>query len=158
MGSPSAARVVDDGQAGGSTRSGLEGGDRGASPEPGRIVTAPHASEGDLVGMLLEAAPYALTHVRIFRRPVFNVQAVQGFRARAGIPGQADLYAVVKGSARHIELEAKLATGRMAVAQKSWRAFCLEWSIPHLVLRAQPGEAPGDTVQRWVREIWAAAQ
>jgi hypothetical protein len=117
----------------------------------------PLASEGDLVVMLIEATPYVLPTVRIFRRPILNVQATEGFRVRAGVPGQADLYAMVKGG-RHIELEAKAARGTMREKQKAWRAFCESWGVPHLVLRALPGELPGVTVNRWIEEIRAVAQ
>jgi hypothetical protein len=117
----------------------------------------PPASEGDLVSMLLEAAPFALPRLRIFRRPIINTRSTEGFRVRTGIPGQADCYAVVAGG-RHIELEAKAARGHLETAQKAWREWCRAFEVPHLVLRAKAGEPPGDTVQRWIEEIRAVAQ
>jgi hypothetical protein len=112
-------------------------------------------NETDLLHAFIEAAPFALPNVRIFRRNVINVQAVQGFRARNGIPGQADAYAIVKGGL-HIEIETKAARGKLAAAQLRWRDFCHTWRVPHLVLRAGNGEAPDATIERWLSELLAA--
>jgi hypothetical protein len=114
------------------------------------------ASETDLGKLLLLAAPYALPNMRLFRRPILNVRAEKGFHVRAGIPGQADFYAMTRGGG-HIEIETKAATGRLEQAQKRWRVLCVEMAVPHLVLRARKDEAPSDTVQRWIQEIRNAA-
>ncbi len=116
--------------------------------------TTPTLNETDLLWAFISQAPKALPSVRIYRRAVVNVQAVQGFRVRAGIPGQADAYALCRGGL-HVELETKAATGRLEQAQKRWRAFCREFRIPHMVLRAAPDEAPEATVERWIDELAA---
>ena len=113
--------------------------------------------ESDLLALFIERVPYVLPHVRVFRRNIVNTESIHGFRARAGIPGQADAYALVRGG-RHVELETKAASGRMRAAQEAWRSLCAEMKIPHLVLRGRRGEAPEATVERWVGELDAVAQ
>ena len=119
----------------------------------------PLATEGQLVRMLQQALPYALPDVLVFSRPIVNAQATargNTWRVRAGVPGQADLYAVARGGL-HVEIETKSFAGhdrgRLQTAQIAWRRRCQELDIPHLVLRALRGEAPGATVERWVREV-----
>jgi hypothetical protein len=114
----------------------------------------PALSETDLLHLFITRAPHALS-VRVFRRNIINVEAKQGFRARNGIAGQADAYALARGG-RHIELETKAARGTLAKAQRRWRAWCADWGVPHLVLRAARGEAPEVTVSRWVEELRVA--
>ena len=112
-------------------------------------------SETDLLHRFIERVPHMLPHVRVFRRNVLNVETVHGFRARNGIPGQADAYAIVEGGL-HVELETKAARGTLAEAQKAWRASCLRRRVPHLVLRAHRNEDPDATVGRWIAELQAA--
>lgn len=112
-------------------------------------------NEHDLLWALIVKVPTVLPYVRIYRRDILNVTASargRSWRVRAGIPGQADAYALTK-SGEHIEIETKAAAGRMADEQKAWRAFCLEWRIPHLVLRERKGETPDQTVNRWIAEL-----
>lgn len=116
------------------------------------MTTMPLLSETDLLHILIERVPHVLPHVRVFRRNVINVEARGGFRVRNGIKGQADAYALVLGG-RHIEIETKAARGVMREAQERWRAYCLAFQIPHLVLRAKKDEAPVVTVERWVNEL-----
>lgn len=102
--------------------------------------------------MFVQGAAYLVPTCRVFRRSIINVETKGGWRAKAGIKGQADYYAIVRGG-RIVELETKAARGVLEEAQKAWRAFCIDWQIPHLVLRAQRNEAPSDTVQRWCEEL-----
>ena len=111
-------------------------------------------NETDLLHLFIKRAPFALPYLRVFRRNVLNVETKQGFRARNGIKGQADAYAIVHGG-RHVEIETKAARGVMAEQQKAWRAFCQTFDVPHLVLRARPAEPPGETVNRWIEEMRA---
>jgi hypothetical protein len=112
----------------------------------------PALNETDLLHLLLVRAPLALPDVRLFRRNVLNVATDKGFRARNGIKGQADAYALVRGGL-HVELETKAARGRLEERQVAWREFCHEWRVPHLVLRARAREEPNETVARWIEEI-----
>jgi hypothetical protein len=131
--------------------------DRSAAPErvAGHIMNAkPLASEGDLLAMLMQAVPYAIPDALIFRRPIISVKAEGGWWAKAGVRGQADAYIVMAGG-RHIEIETKAAVHKWYPQQRAWRARCEELRIPYLVLRAGPGEVPGDTVERWIAEIKA---
>ena len=107
--------------------------------------------ESALQDALLLAAPRALPTLRLFRRQVHMVR-VDGRVMRAGIKGMADLYGVWHGG-MHLELELKAAGGRLSPEQEAWRAWCLGWHVPHLVLTAQRGEAVADTVARWLDEI-----
>ncbi len=116
----------------------------------------PKMTETDLLNLLIERAPHALPHVRIFRRNILNVETKLGFRARNGIKGQSDAYAYTRGG-KVVEIETKAARGTLAEAQKAWRTFCETWGIPHLVLRARPNEQPDDTVARWIEELRSKA-
>ncbi len=109
-------------------------------------------NETDLLHLFIERVPFALRDVRVFRRNIINVETVHGFRARNGIKGQSDAYALVRGG-RVVELETKAARGVMRKAQIAWREWCLIWEIPHLVLRAEKGELPSDTVVRWIAKL-----
>ena len=115
-------------------------------------MTAPIASENDLRNAFVARVPFVFPHVRPFVRTILNVEAKGGWRARAGVPGQADVYAIVKGGG-HIEIEMKASRGRWYVAQTAWRAFCTEWGIPYLVLRVAPNELPAATIDRWLEEL-----
>lgn len=117
-------------------------------------------SEHDLLALFLREAPKALPRVRVFRRNIIRRQVqIEGRDVHLvnGIPGQGDAYALVRASApnsaRHVEIETKAAQGRMRAAQERWAAFCAEWGVPHLVLRARAGEEPRATVTRWIDEL-----
>lgn len=107
-------------------------------------------TERELQAALLLAAPRRIPTLRLFRRNVATVK-IDGRTVRAGIKGQADLYGYFRGGLG-IELELK-AFGRLSPEQLQWQAFCKEWGIPHLVLRAREGESVGETVERWCSEI-----
>lgn len=120
----------------------------------------PELDENDLLQIFIAEAPRVLPDVRVFRRNVTNLPTtIEGrtFRMRHAIKGQSDAYAIVKGG-RHVELETKAARGVMRERQEAWRAFCLAWAVPHLVLRARANEAPADTVARWVEELRAVVE
>lgn len=108
--------------------------------------------ETDLLHLFMVATPATLPHVCIFRRNILNVRTDTGRRVRNGIKGQADAYALVDGG-RHVELEAKSATGVMSPKQLAWQRNCRRRGIPHLVIRARQTETPDATVARWVAEL-----
>lgn len=112
----------------------------------------PLLNETDLLHIFIERVPFVLPQCRVFRRAIINVEAKQGFRVRNGIKGQADAYALVKGG-RHVEIETKAARGTLREAQEAWRAWCAEWGVPHLVLKARKNDHPMVTVERWVNEL-----
>ena len=109
-------------------------------------------NETDLLHLFIQRAPLSLPDCRVFRRNVLNVETKQGFRARNGIRGQADCYAITRGG-RHVEIETKAARGQLAEAQKRWREFCVSFGVPHLVLRAHFKETADETVARWIVEL-----
>lgn len=115
----------------------------------------PLLNETDLLHLYIERVPFALPHVRVFRRNVINRTVSEGDRKytlRNGIKGQADAYALVRGGL-HVEIETKAASGTLRDAQERWREFCIAHEIPHLVLRAKKDEAPTVTIERWVSEL-----
>jgi hypothetical protein len=99
------------------------------------------------------AATFALPHVRLFRREVLRAQ-IQGRQVKAGIRGQADLYALAHGGL-HVELEVKALDGRLSPEQKAWRDWCVKGEIPWMLLKPEKGEEPDATVARWVSELRA---
>jgi hypothetical protein len=101
---------------------------------------------------LLLAAPHQLPYLRLFRRNVLAVK-IEGRSMKAGIKGQADIYGITRNVSRHIELELKSLTGRSTPEQKVWAAWCIEWGVPHLVLRPLKDESAKQTVTRWCHEI-----
>ena len=112
-------------------------------------------NETELLMKFIAETPRALPHVRVFRRNIINADVERNgrhFRARAGIRGQADAYAIATGG-KHIEIETKAAKGKMADEQLAWRAWCAEFRVPHLVLRAKANEYPDATVERWIGEL-----
>lgn len=113
-------------------------------------------NERDYQRAFLLAVPAKLPGVLIFERPIVNARATNDrgatWRVRAGVAGQADVYVVAKGGL-HVECEMKSARGRLAVAQKAWRARCRELGIPHLTLRATKNEPLVECVDRWVGEL-----
>lgn len=112
-------------------------------------------NETDLLHAFMRAAHLALPdEVRLFRRNIINVRSIHGTQVRNGIKGQCDAYAVQRGG-RHIEIEAKSATGRIEAEQAKWRALCERFAIPYLLLVARSGEDSKVTVDRWVEEFKA---
>jgi hypothetical protein len=71
---------------------------------------------------------------------------------RAGIKGQCDLYGYIRGGLT-VEIEIKSHNGRMSPEQMAWQTWCLEWRIPHVVLRAKKEETEEETVERWCLEL-----
>jgi hypothetical protein len=111
-------------------------------------------TESTLQVALLLAAPSRLPALRLFRRNVLAARVGER-TVRAGIKGQADLYAYVRGGSV-IEIELKAAGKLLSPEQKTWQTWCREWGVPHLVLRAEKGETVEGTVERWIGEISAA--
>ncbi len=111
-------------------------------------------SESTLQAILLLEAPKHLPDLRLFRRNVL-VMKVEGRTVRAGIKGQCDLYGYFKGG-QSIEIELKSATKPSTPEQKTWAAWCAEWGVLHLLLRARADETAQATVARWCAEIAAA--
>lgn len=109
-------------------------------------------SETDALHAFIEQVPFALPDVRVFRRTIVNVETKDGWRARSGIPGQADAYALVRGG-RHVEIETKSATHKLEPAQIAWRAYCASFAIPYMQPRVAKGETMEETVQRWIDEL-----
>lgn len=115
-------------------------------------------NETDLLHHLILRAPREIEPLwRIERRNIINVETKHGARVRNGIKGQSDAFAL-RRDGWHIEIETKAARGVMAEAQKNWRAACLAWGIPHIVLRARRGEKPEETVTRWIDELRAVVE
>jgi hypothetical protein len=134
-------------------------GGSGTDPDyvpPTRVVakkTLPTRTlETDLVKLWIEKIPYRLPNCRAFRRAVVDDISMRGHRIIAGVEGQADVYVYVKGGTV-VEVEAKMAKGRMREAQIAWAAWCKLWGINHLVVRALAGEEATATVDRWVEEL-----
>lgn len=112
-------------------------------------------TENEVAAKFAAEVPFQLPQVRVFRRNIVNADVERNgrhFRARAGIKGQADYYAIVDGGG-HIEIETKAAKGRMLDEQKAWRALMISMRVPHLVLRILPNEHPDATVDRWIRAL-----
>ncbi len=112
-------------------------------------------TETETLMRFIAAVPSHLPHVRVFRRNIVNADVERNgrhFRAVAGIKGQADAYALVRGG-RHVEIETKAAKGRLLQAQIAWRAAMLEMRIPYLLLRIFDGEHVDDTIERWILSL-----
>lgn len=115
------------------------------------------AKEIPLLRELLYELGRALPHARAFRRNVLKLRVVDARTQRdrmviAGIPGQSDLYLYIYGG-RVIEVELKSENGRLTPEQRAWRDWCQAGQIPWLCLWPWPGEAPEQTVRRWVEAI-----
>ena len=108
-------------------------------------------TESQLQVALLLAASRELQDLRLFRRNV-GVARIEGRAVRFAIAGQCDLYALVRGGG-HLEVELKAAGGRLSPEQESWQNWCIAWSIPHIVLKAEKGETVEQTVGRWCAEL-----
>ena len=115
-------------------------------------MTGSRVSEKNLQQQLVRGISIAIPSVRIFRRTVVNCVTRKGFRARAGLIGQADCYAYVRGG-RVVEIELKAAGGSLSPAQERWQAWCVAWGVPHVLLVARRDESPRETVERWIEEI-----
>lgn len=64
----------------------------------------------------------------------------------------ADIYAIDR-NARHYEIELKNVKTPFTAAQEAWRAWCVEWNVPWILLRVRAGEVPVETVARWMGEL-----
>ena len=114
--------------------------------------------ESDYSAALLLAAPAAIPELRLFKRQVMLVKVPTAGRGPArsvavGVKGQSDLYGIVRGTGRHLELELKALRGVLTDDQKSWLSWCTSWGIPAAVLRPQRAETLEQTVARWCAEI-----
>lgn len=107
--------------------------------------------ETQLQNLLLKRAPFRIPELRLFRRQV-AVFKVDDRTVRVGIKGQCDLYGYLRGG-HAVEIELKSATGTLSKEQKDWRAFCLEWGIPYVLLQQRAGESHEETVERWGVEL-----
>lgn len=131
--------------------------------------SAPSVIESDLQNAYILAVPARFPRMRVFRRNIIAAQLTGGHWVRAGIPGQCDLYAMVRRfcpidcACEHpepcpyhfalpIEIECKNVCTVTTDKQEKWRAFCEEWGIPYLCLRARADETPDATVTRWLEE------
>lgn len=108
--------------------------------------------ESQLQARLLLAAPARLPQWRMFRRNVGEAKLRGGHTVHFGIKGQADIYAMLRGG-RHVEIELKAAGKQLSPEQKQWQVWCLEWEVPHVVLRALKSESEEETVERWITEL-----
>lgn len=108
--------------------------------------------EVDYQRALLVRAASEFPHVRLFRRNVGLVKMSDGRMFRASIPGQCDLYAMARGG-WYGEVEVKR-WGKLSAEQEKWRDWCLEWRVPWALLEADKSEAPIETVDRWVEELF----
>lgn len=119
----------------------------------GQGVAQSKVTELELMNLFFGAVSRVLPGVRFFRRQVLRVELEPGLHVSAGIPGQADAYFIVKGTALHGECEFKSASGRLSAAQLRWKAFCESWGILFLELKAQRGETSEATISRWIQEL-----
>jgi hypothetical protein len=125
-------------------------------------MTARAPLETDYVHALLARATLEFRGVRFFRRNTgllklhhYNAKGERTDRVfRASIPGQCDLWAVRKGDARHYEIEVKR-FGELEDTQKIWRAWCVEYGVPWLLLRVHKLEREPETIARWIGELRA---
>lgn len=108
--------------------------------------------ESQLQSALLLAAPARIPDLRLFRRNIGEAKLRGGYTVQFGIPGQCDLYGIVRGGS-HLEVELKGVKTPMSVEQRVWAEWCAEWGIPHIVLRAKKDETISQTVDRWCLEL-----
>jgi hypothetical protein len=110
-------------------------------------------TESVLQSALLLAAPACLPDLRLFRRNVGEAR-MRGYTVSFGIPGQCDLYGYVRGG-RTIEVELKAFGQKIKPGsdQDKWRAWCISWGVPHVVLTGGKGETVRETVERWIGEL-----
>lgn len=108
--------------------------------------------ESQLQVKLLIEAPTRLPALRLFRRNVGAAKMHGNFVVQFGIKGQCDLYGLTRGG-RHVEVELKSSKKYLSSEQKAWQAWCAEWEVPHVVLKAKEGETVDQTVSRWCLEL-----
>lgn len=113
--------------------------------------------EIDLMKAFQHEASKTLPMVRLFRRNIINTKTASGWHAKAGIRGQCDLWAYVKGG-YSIEIETKARRGKLSSAQEAWRDWCLEWGVPWMQLKEVARDSPDRTVARWVDELRCEAK
>lgn len=106
--------------------------------------------EGDYTRALVVRSRTAFQTVSLFRRNIGAIR-VQDRMFKAGIPGQADVYAVADGG-QHFEIEIKR-HGRLSPNQERWREWCQNRGVPWALLDVVPGEMPAQTIERWVGEL-----
>lgn len=121
---------------------------------PDRSPRSP--TESQLQQALLLAAPIGLPSWRLFRRNIGSATMRGGFEVKFGIKGQCDLYGLIRGG-QHVEIELKAAGKRIKPGsdQDQWRAWCVSWGVPHVVLTGLKNETVDDTVFRWINELRA---
>lgn len=103
-------------------------------------------TETELRRIYVAAATHEFPDVRFFIRNVGKLMV--GDRViSAGIKGQADVYGYVRGG-RGIEIELKNIRTPQTKEQRAWQAFCEEWDIPYLLLRAQSADPIDDWLTR----------
>ena len=86
-----------------------------------------------------------------------GVAEVHGTKVRFGIAGQCDLHGFTRDG-RAVEVELKSATGTLSVEQKAWRDSLDGWGVAWFCLKAERGETPGATIERWVAELGQAVR
>jgi hypothetical protein len=106
---------------------------------------------------LLLATPARLPAMRLFRRNIGVARMRGGHVVEFAIAGQCDLYAITRGGG-HIEVELKSERGTLSKVQREWRDWCLEMSVPYLLLRAARGETIEQSVDRWCGELAEVAR
>jgi hypothetical protein len=109
--------------------------------------------ESDLQTNLLLVAPTRFPDLRLFRRNIGKAR-LHGYVVRFALPGQCDLYGITRGGI-HIECELKNVGKKLDPDQVTWKTWCDEWKIPHIVLTAGRGETDQETVERWCLELEA---
>lgn len=104
---------------------------------------------------LLLAAPRELPTLRLFRRNVGEARMRSGHTVSFAIKGQCDLWGIVRGTSRHIEIELKAAGApkKLPPDQEAWRQFCMEWGVAYTVLRGGKDESSEQTIARWCEEL-----
>lgn len=110
--------------------------------------------ESELQSALLLAAPARLPMLRLFRRNIGEARLRGGYTVQFAIPGQCDLYAIVRDGG-HVEIELKGLKTRIEPEQRAWADWCAEWRVPYLLLRPAASETKQETIERWCREIAA---
>lgn len=108
--------------------------------------------ESQFQSALLLAAPARLPSLRLFRRNIGEARLRGGYTVQFAIPGQCDLYGIVRGGG-HIEIELKGLKTRVEPEQRAWADWCAEWRVPYLLLRPEKSETVTQTVYRWCHEI-----
>lgn len=108
--------------------------------------------ESRLQAKLLLEAPKRFADMRLFRRNIGSATMRGGYTVNFGIPGQADLYAIVRGG-RHVEIELKSVGKTLEPDQRNWASWCAEWGIPHIMLQAKKDETDEEVIDRWCGEL-----